>query len=273
MPQLAAELKTAVLNQLNLPEQPPTLRYLDQLIGAYIRTVPWESAFRMVRRYEVEDTAVCPRWPEIFWQQHMEFGSGGTCFESNYAFLALLQALGYEGYLTINNMGERVGVHTAIVIRLDGQKWLVDAGLPLYAPLPISPRGVMFRTTPFLAFAVRPDGANRYQIERWPHPQLNAFTLVDEPVDDAAYRQALTADYGESGLFLDRVVINKIIDDVSYRFNMWELPWAINQFGWGTRTDIALNGDPATAVARHFNMDETTVRRAFALSQPPPPAP
>lgn len=270
MSPLSAELKTAVLQQLNLPEQAPSLRYLDQLIGAYVQSVPWESAFRMVRREVVADTAVCPRWPEIFWQDSIERGGGGTCFESNYAFFALLQALGFAGYLTINNMGDRVGCHTAIVILLDGQKWLVDAGLPLFAPLPISPRGVMYRTTPFLVLAVRPDGENRYQVERWPHPQLNAFTLVDEPVEDAAYRQALTNDYGATGLFLDRLIINKIINGIAYRFNIWELPWAINQFGWGTRTDIALNDDPITAVARHFQIDETTVRRAFALSKPVP---
>ncbi len=270
MSPLSTELKTAVLNHLSLPEQPPSLRYIDQLIGAYVRTVPWESAFRMVRRDEVAETAVCPRWPEQFWQEAIAYGSGGTCFESNYAFFTLLQSLGFEGYLTINNMGERVGVHTAIIILLDGQKWLVDAGLPLYAPLPVSPRGVMYRTTPFLAYAVRPDGQNRYQIERWPHPQLNAFTLVDEPVAENTYRQALTSDYGVCGLFLDRVVINKIINDVAYRFNMWELPWAINRFDWGVRTDIALNGDPAAVVSRHFNIDETTVRRAFALSKPIP---
>lgn len=270
MSPLSAELKTAVLNRLNLPEQAPSLRYLDQLIGAYVQSVPWESAFRMVRRAEVADTAVCPRWPEMFWQDNIERGGGGTCFESNYAFFALLQALGFEGYLTINNMGDTIGCHTAIVVLLDGQKWLVDAGLPLYAPLPISPRGVMVRTTSFRTYRVRPDGENRYQIERWPHPQLNAFTVVDEPVADAAYRQALTNDYGETGLFLDRLIINKVINGAAHRFNVWERPLAINRFDWGRRTDIELNGDVITAVSQHFQIDEPTIRQAFALSKPIP---
>ncbi len=269
MPLLSRDLKTAVLKRLNVPEANPSIPYLDQLIGAYVQTVPWETAFRIVRRDQVADTAVCPRWPAIFWQDNIERGGGGTCFESNYAFFALLQSLGYEGYLTINNMGESIGCHTAIVVILQGQKWLVDAGLPLFAPIPISPNGVMIRTTPFMCFAVRPDGANIYQVERWPHPQYNAFTLIDNPVDEEAYCQATVADYGAGGLFLDRVIINKIIKGVPYRFNMWERPWAINQFGWGMRTDIALGDDAETAVAQHFGLNKDVVLKAFKLSKQP----
>ena len=267
MPTLTPALKTAVLKQLNCPETKPTVQYLDRLMVAYTETVPWETAFRMVRRDEIAETAVCPRWPKQFWQDNIERGGGGTCFESNYAFFALLQSLGFEGYLTINNMGESIGCHTAIVIILDGQKWLVDAGLPVFAPIPISANGRMIRTTPFMCFSIRPDGENIYQVERWPHPQQNAFTFIDQPIDEETYRRATIADYDQNGLFLDRVIINKIIEGVAYRFNMWEYPWAINQFGWGTRTDIALGDEPETAVAQHFGLDEAIVCKAFVLSQ------
>lgn len=242
---------------------PLTLSFLDQLIAAYCRTVPWESAFRIARRAQVAETTHCPRWPEQFWRENLAQGAGGTCFESNYAFFALLQALGFTGYLTVNNMGETVGCHTAIVILLDGQKWLVDAGFPLYAALPISPVGVMHRTTLFLVYTVRPSGHNRYEVEQHPHPRHNAFTLVDEPVAEADYRAHTIADYGENGLFLDAVIINKIINDQPWRFNMRETPWQLHRFGWGADTVVALNGEAATTVARHFGLDEQVVKLAF----------
>lgn len=245
---------------------PLSLAYLDQLLAAYGRIVPWESAFRIVRRAQVADTAHCPRWPEQFWREHLAQGAGGTCFESNYAFFALLQALGFTGYLTVNNMGERVGCHTAIVVLLGDQKWLVDAGFPLYATLPISPNGVMHRATQFLAYTVRPDGKNRYQIEQRPHPRHNAFTLIDVPVAEADYRACITADYGRDGLFLDAVIINKIINDQPWRFNMRETPWQLHCFGWGTDTVYDLDGEAATAVARHFGMNEQVLRQAFQLA-------
>jgi arylamine N-acetyltransferase len=260
---LAADLTTQVLAHLKVTPTAPTLALLDTLIAAYIRTVPWESAFRIAKRARTKETADCPRWPLEFWQDNRQRGGGGTCFESNYAFYSLLLALGYEGYLTINNMGDSIGCHTAIVLFIDGRKWLADVGIPLYAPLSINPDETTTRATPFLNFAVVPDGRNRYQIERWPHPARNVFTLIDEPVPDATYRAATTADYDINGLFLDKVVINKIIDELPWRFNSSELPWRLNSFMDGIRTDKAWQGDTATAVASHFHMDVDTVRQAL----------
>lgn len=266
-PRLSPRFVAAILHRLNVPAAPPTLSLLEALVNAYVRTVPWETVFRIVKRARTAETAVCPRWPEEFWTDALERGGGGTCFESNYAFFGLLQALGYEGYLTINNMGDSIGCHTAIIILLDGQKWLVDAGFPLYAPLPISPNGIIHRTTQFRHYTVRPDGRGVYQIEQQPHPNRNAFTLIDRPVMDEVYRAATTADYGPDGFFLDRIVINKVVAEETWRFNSGEEPWRLNRFVNGVRTDVALNGDVATAVARHFNIDESIVQATFqALS-------
>lgn len=264
---LEAQLKEDILAFLKVKAAAPTLSVLEKLLAAYYQTVPWESVFRIVCRAEMEDLAGCPRWPDQFWQEAITLGGGGTCFESNYAFFALLQSLGYEGYLTINNMGESIGCHTAIVILLDGQKWLVDVGLPLYALLPISPCGVMHRRSPFLQYTVRPDGRSRYQIEQRPHPKPVAFTLIDAPVDDAIYRNATSEDYGEDGHFLEYVIVNKVINQQPWRFNMAERPWRLNRFHWGQKFDTVPEGDVAAAVAAHFGMDTAVVQHAFQLTQ------
>lgn len=260
---LSPELAELVLAHLHVAPAAPTVALLEELIAAYIRIVPWESAFRIAKRARTKETAACPRWPLEFWTDTMERGGGGTCFESNYAFYSLLLTLGYDGYLTINNMGDKIGCHTAIVLHLEGQKWLADVGIPLYAPLLIDPTETTTRTTPFLNFAVVPDGLNRYQIERWPHPSRNIFTLVDEPVPNDTYRAATTADYDTNGLFLDKIVINKIINEQPWRFNSAEQPWRLNMFMDGIRTDKESDGDTATAVASHFSMDIETVRQAL----------
>ena len=262
---LSANFTKSILNHLSVQPAIPTLSLLEALVNAYVRTVPWETVFRIVKRAQTADTAVCPRWPEEFWTDNLERGGGGTCFESNYAFFSLLRALGYEGYLTINNMGDSIGCHTAIITLIDGQKWLVDAGFPLYGPLPLSPYGVMHRTTRFMHYTIRPDGIGPgiYQIEQHPHPNRNAFTLIDRPVTDDIYRAATTADYGTEGLFLDRIVINKVVAGETWRFNSGEEPWRLLRFVDGVRTDVELNGGVATAVAHHFSIDQAVVRAAF----------
>jgi arylamine N-acetyltransferase len=171
--------------------------------------------------------------------------------------------LGFEGYLTINDMGEQRACHTAIVLRLDGQRWLVDVGLPLLVPLPLGGmRRARSRLQDYEAVAA---GEERVRILRAPHPQPEAFQLVNRPVDPAAYRRALTADYGPQGLFLDRVVINKLSGGRLWRFNSAERPFHLESFT-RTRTerqDIA--GDPAPVIARRFGIDQRTIRDALAL--------
>lgn len=263
MSALSPELKRAVLDYLEVEAGTPTIAFVDNLLTAYTGKVPWESAFRIARRGQITNITDCPRWPEIFWTEAIQKGGGGTCFESNYAFFSLLQALGYEGYLTINNMGDSIGCHTAIVLNINSQCWLVDVGLPIYVALPIDADAVSRRESPFLSYAVIPDGVHRYQIERHPHPNTNCFTLIDQPVSDAVYRLATTNDYGLDGLFLDKVIVNKVINGLLWRFNSVEKPYHLESFRDGQRTDNPITGDMAETVARHFGMEVETVKAAL----------
>lgn len=227
--------------------------------------MPWESASRIARRAQVEDTAACPRWPEEFWRLALTHGSGGTCFESNYAFFNLLRRLGFEAYLTINNMQETIGCHTAIVVNLDGARWLADVGIPLYAPIPLDPSSITQAPSRFHTYTITPTGVRRFTIERDRHPQSYIFSLVDEPVDEGSYRAAIAADYGPAGFFLDRVVINRVVDGHPWRFNSAEQPLHLEEFADGRRYDHALGGDPAASLAACFQMDENTLHLALQM--------
>lgn len=264
MIQLGDEMKTAVLRRLGVAEAPPTVSLLEALVAAYIRTVPWESAFRMAKRARTAVTADCPRWPDEFWRDNIERGGGGTCYESNYAFFALLRALGFEGYLTINNMRDSIGCHTACIILLDGQKWLTDVGIPLNAPIALNSAAPVERVTEFYTYTVTPIAADEYTIHAAPRPDPYIFNLLDRPVTEEAYRAATTNDYGSNGLFLDAVIINKIVAERPWRFNTRERPFALNTFWQGQRTDRAIEGEVAEFVGRHFGMDAAVIRAALA---------
>jgi arylamine N-acetyltransferase len=263
---LPPSLVTAVLKRLGVEYTQPDLLTLQSLVTAYSQTVPWESASRIVKKAEARESFDLPRWPVEFWESNLDRGHGGTCFESNYAFFALLSAIGYRGYLTINNMGERIGCHTAIILQIGADKWLADAGYPLYVPLPLDPREATHRSSEFHRYTVRPEGSGVYQIERDNHPESNVFTLIDKPIAEDDYRKATAADYGASGLFLDQVIVNKVIDGRAWRFNSSERPWKLNAFNNGLRTDHPLPDDIAGHLAAHFEMDEATIGAALALT-------
>jgi arylamine N-acetyltransferase len=260
----------AVLDRLAPKSTTPDLAGLDALLSAYTRTVPWESVFRIVKKANSAELADCPRWPDEFWRDNLERGGGGTCFESNYAFYALLLGLEFEGYLTINNMGDSIGCHTAIVIILEGEKWLVDAGLPLHTPIPLDPGRVTQRKSPFFLYTVTPEAQNVFRVDRSPHPLPYAFTLVDRPVTRSTYRASTVKDYDQNGHFLDRVIVNRVVGDRLWRFNAGEKPWRLDSFVWGERSQHPIMGRPAPAVARRFQMDEKMIEMALAVTEPTP---
>ncbi len=140
-PAQTTSLCQRILGRFGLPAQPPlTPETLQSLVKGYTRAVPWES--------------------------HFARGTGGTCYESNYAFFGLLRRLGFEGYLTINDMGAAIGCHSAIVVALAGKKYLVDMGYPVHAVLPLLEEGATTAENTIMDYAVEPLGEGRYAIWR-----------------------------------------------------------------------------------------------------------
>ncbi len=264
-PPLDGALATRILQRFGMPDRPQatesTLRYL---LDRYTRIVPWESASRIVRRAKHDSQDDCPVFAEAFWENALERGTGGTCYESNYAFFSLLRGLGYDGYLTINDMGTSIGCHSAIIIWLDGDKRLVDVGFPLHAVLPLPERETVAVASPFFRYEVEFAEANRYRIWRRPHPRDLTFTLVDEPVSDADYRATTVHDYRhDGGQFLSEIVIHKVINEQLWRFNSDDLPPHVQVFVDGQRQNHYLDGDVAGRLASTFDMDRVIVAGAM----------
>lgn len=268
-PKLDDTLARDILAHLNVEPEPPSPEALDRLLDAYVRRVPWESASRIAKRACTTRTEDCPRFPVAFWQSAMQHGTGGTCFESNYAFFSLLRGLGYDGYLTINNMNEITRCHTAIIVRFDdGSRFLVDAGLPLHLPIPLDTQQRTERETEFHTYSATPLDHAQFLIERDRHPRPYCFTLVDHAVDEAIYRAATTNDYDANGLFLVRVILVRVIDGQIWRFSGEGVPYQLETFANGDKTYYFIGEDPATAaanLARKFNMDENILRAALGM--------
>lgn len=268
---LDAALSQQVLDYLGVDVETPSPAYLEVLMAAYIRRVPWESASRIARRAQTHRTEDCPRWPSNFWQQAIEHGTGGTCYESNYAFFTLLRWLGFEGYLTINNMGAKIGCHSACVVTFDEDRWLADVGIPLHVPVPLMRDTVTRREGPFHTYTLTPLGEDRYEVSRDRHPSSYIFTLIDTPVAEAAYRTVTTADYGEGGLFLNRVIITRIVDERQWRFSSEAPPYQLETFWQGDVTYHYIGDEPdavAAAVADKFRLEKPIIREALLVTSP-----
>lgn len=263
---LSSALCQRILRHFNLPTNlEPNLDTLRLLVERYTRTVPWESASRILRRARKAQSANCVLLGEAFWENHFTSGAGGTCYESNYAFFGLLRWIGYRGYLTINDMGSSIGCHSAIVILLDDGKYLVDVGFPVHGVLPLRDSDKSFTRSPIMDYTVEPLGEGRYAVWREIQQRDSAFQLNDASVSEADYRAIAIHDYRhDGGQFLSEIVIHKVIDDQLWRFNGDERPRRIQQFVNGERRDHQLGEDPAAELSEKFGIARDLIAEAMA---------
>ena len=269
---LSADLVKKILNYLGCSAKAPTLRYLNRLIHAYIRKVPWESVSRIIKRHTTSETKDCPRLPGEFWSEAMEHGFGGTCFESSLAFYSLLTTLGFEGYLTVNDMGDSIGCHAAIVILLGGQKYLADITIPVHAAIHIDSRKMVKRRTALFDYTLRPASENKYEVERSHRPSKNLFSLIDIPVNLPDYLAIVEDDYTEvSGRFLQSVVMVKVVDEKVQRFFSDQKPYKLESFDrtGGIEKFIESEFLPHF-LAELFQMPEDSISTALSWVQDPP---
>jgi arylamine N-acetyltransferase len=199
-----------ILNYLKLKEAAPTIEYLKELITAYCTNVPWESVSKIVKKELDGKKDNCIRLEEDFWDSSLKYGTGGTCYESNWAFYTFLQALGFEGYLTINKVVGKSSSYSAIVIKINGEKYIADIGYPLYGPVQIIENSVTLTNT--YAYRSTAISQNEYIIENIDHPEPYLYHLIDIPVSPHNYLSVTCDDYGDTGLFSDRIIIRKIIN-------------------------------------------------------------
>jgi len=267
---LKRELVTDILDYMECPEMRPTLRNLNILISKYIRKIPWESVSRIVKRHNTSETRDCPRWPEEFWNDAIRYGFGGTCFESSLAFYSLLTSMGYEGYLTVNDMGDSRACHAAIVIVLKGKKYLVDNTIPVHSAVLLNPQKTSRRRTKLTNYTIRPVQENKYEIDRSHHPHRNAFTLIDVPISLLEYEAVVEKDYTDSGHFLKSVVMVKVIGERTWRFFSDHKPYRLENFNREGKNEIFIEPEKLSSkLAELFQMPEAQIFEAFSLIHAP----
>jgi N-hydroxyarylamine O-acetyltransferase len=116
----------------------PTLEHLVALQLAHMTTVPFEN---------LHVVAGHPMPTSLDWSvpKVVDERRGGWCFEINGAFGALLAALGYDVALhsaqvwdpSATELGPELD-HLCLIVRVDGVRWLVDAGFGDSSVTPVS---------------------------------------------------------------------------------------------------------------------------------------
>lgn len=259
-----------ILQHLKVKRSPPTLEYLQELMTAYCSNVPWESVSKIVRKKLCDKTMDCLRLENEFWSSAFQYGTGGTCYESNWAFFYFLQNLGFDGYLTINKIIDKSSVHSAIVITISEKKYIVDIGYPTYAPIPVYEETVTVSDGFPIKYRCTPVSSKEYVIENFPHPKPYLYHFTDIPVDPGDYLRIASSDYGESGLFSDRIIIRKVINKMPTRFDSEDIPYNIHILHNGEKVKAFIkNEDLVRRLSDHFGLNRKIISQAFIILNKP----
>jgi len=135
---------------------------LSQLVQAFLR-FPYENFTKIIRASKELELTQKLRLPETVWSEHVELGAGGTCFSLTYFFESVLRFAGFVCYPVMVDRSYGENTHCALIVLLDGGKYLVDPGYLLSRPIRL---GDIDEThhLPHNTFIVSPRGANRYVV-------------------------------------------------------------------------------------------------------------
>ncbi len=266
----------AILDHLGLAAAAPTLPFLDRLLLAWAGRIPWESAARIARHQLPGSPSDYARRPEAFFADALRLGTGGTCFESNLALKALLDALGFHSTLTFCDMKEggawQVDPHSACLVTVDGARVLADVGYPVPAALRLDPDAPVFKQTPIYRYEVAPVAEGRWIVRRTSGTfRQDIFWLKGEPVKAETFWARLVRDHEPDGFFLDNVIIHRLdaAGGQMWRFDQGKglVRRTVGREEVVPFTD-AEQADLPGALARRFAMDVRVIEAALTRCPP-----
>lgn len=170
-----------LLAHIGLDAPPPVDRSgLFAVHRAYLGTVPYEDlAVQLGESGPLDEAALTRR---------VLGGRGGYCFELNTVLAALLRGVGFavtHHQAVVNGTGPTN--HMALVVDLDGERWLADAGLGegFVDPLPL--REGVHAIGPFTYTLTRePAGTWWMGQHRW--GSVSGFRMAPEPSPVSAFQ-------------------------------------------------------------------------------------
>lgn len=200
---ISAEWTDRYLALLGIEREPPSLDALTRLVRAHVLRVPFENVTALLRWRDHQTGPVPPPDPAVLLDAWERRSGGGVCFDLKAMILPLIGSLGYEAHLILGHISGPFG-HQAIVVHLDGRRYLLDMGngAPLFAPIPLE--GVVEIHRHGLGFRYRPsdDPPRLAGREEWIRDRMSEDGWVQgcrfelDPASDAdreaGYRHHLT---------------------------------------------------------------------------------
>lgn len=230
---------------------------LERLFTRFNERVPFETASKILRDAHVPDLAEKPRRPDIFWKEHLELGTGGTCFARVAAFEDLLARLGFSVRRVLGAV-ESDFDHAALMVDLAGEEWICDVGFPL--PVLLRPvEGEVETVLGDLRLSAGDRGV-RIEFSEGVPEGPRAVEIFNAPVSAEEFWQRWGDTFRPGSHFLSGVFLRKLLENRAISFSRGELRVDDRH----SRARIPLPGPRAARLEELFGVDSGVIARALA---------
>jgi N-acetyltransferase len=254
-----------ILEALDLSRAEPGAGFLEALYARFNAKVLFENASKIVRHADVADPFAKPRRPDVFWEDHLALGSGGTCFARVAAFDALLAALGFRTRRALGRV-RNPDDHAAIFVETPRGTMIADVGFPLPALVPATSALV---ETPTVALRAEPS-PNGFEItlEGGVPDTIRSFAIHAGPVPENTYDRLWCETFRPTAPFIQEVTLRRDLGHRILSFARGE----VHVDDLCSRLRVPLSGARPAALAALFDLDERLIARALAIAGDPAPA-
>ena len=253
-----------VLASLDLSRAQPGIGFLEALFVRFNARVPFENASKILRDRDVADLAHKPRTPEIFWRDHLELGTGGTCFARVAAFDFLLGALGFRTRRLLGRV-EHDGDHSGLAVATPAGETLADVGFPLPALVP--PQGDRL-DTPLAELLI--ERTARGTAVRWVDgvPEgPRSLELFAAEVSEESFAEHWRKTFRPGSRFLRRVSMRRNLENRSVSY----ADGCVRVDDRHSRLLLPLPGSPSAALSELFGIERDVLEQAFGVVGPDSP--
>jgi hypothetical protein len=252
-----------ILESLDVPAEDPSHRLLERLFHRFNARVPFETISKILRNADVGDPSEKPGGPETFWEEHLAWGAGGTCFSRVAAFAALLEGLGFRVEKRLGRV-EADFDHAVLRVETERGTVLADVGFPLPALLGEA-EGETESSLTGLSVRRSPRGW-RVEFTAGVPDGPGGLEIFDAPVAEEEFAARWQATFRPDSRFLTRVGIRRTEGERAISFTRGE----VRVDDRHSRLAVPLPAPRGRRIAEIFEMDEEALTRALSIAGDPP---
>ena len=131
------DLLTVFLKHFHIDEPRSPQQLFFDTARSFSR-IPYENITKIIRRSESGGIKQARRRPEEVINEHIRWGAGGTCFSLTSALYRLARCMGLEAEYLLADRSYGQNTHSALLVRINGEQYLVDPGYLITEPVPVT---------------------------------------------------------------------------------------------------------------------------------------